>query len=65
MGNKENNRFQLVFNELTMSSGSRILRDKETGVLYFFYHSGNAGGLTPLLDRDGRPMVDTAGYTLP
>jgi len=41
-----------------MASGGRILQDKETGVLYLFYYSGYAGGLTPLLDRDGKPVVD-------
>ena len=31
--------------------------DKETGVNYVFYKSGYAGGMTPLLDRDGKPVV--------
>ena len=31
--------------------------DKETGVNYIFRQSGNAGGMTPLLDRDGKPVV--------
>ena len=31
--------------------------DKETGVNYFFHASGYAGGLTPLLDKDGKPIV--------
>ena len=34
-----------------------ILVDKVTGVNYLFVQSGNAGGLTPLLDRDGKPVV--------
>jgi hypothetical protein len=34
-----------------------ILVDKETGVNYIFCQSGNAGGLTPLLDRDGKPVI--------
>ena len=33
--------------------------DKETGVNYIFRQSGHAGGLTPLLDRDGKPVVST------
>ncbi|MCI8524419.1 MAG: xylan 1,4-beta-xylosidase [Oscillospiraceae bacterium] len=36
---------------------SEIWVDRETGVNYFFHHSGNAAGLTPLLDRDGKPVV--------
>ncbi len=31
--------------------------DKETGVNYLFRQSGYAGGLTPLLDRNGNPVV--------
>ncbi len=31
--------------------------DKETGVNYVFHQSGYAGGMTPLLDRDGKPVV--------
>ena len=34
-----------------------ILVDKETGVNYLFRASGYAGGLTPLLDREGKPVV--------
>ncbi|MCL2857583.1 MAG: DUF6440 family protein [Oscillospiraceae bacterium] len=34
----------------------RILRDKRTGVQYMFVASGYAGGLSPLLDMDGRPV---------
>ena len=34
-----------------------ILVDKETGVNYLFASSGYAGGLTPLLDREGKPVV--------
>ena len=31
--------------------------DRQTGVNYLFTHSGHAGGLTPLLDADGKPVV--------
>lgn len=34
-----------------------ILVDKKTGVNYLFVQSGHAGGLTPLLNRDGTPVV--------
>ena len=33
----------------------------ETGVLYLFHKDGYAGGLTPLLDKDGKPAVDQQG----
>lgn len=31
--------------------------DTETGVNYLFHRNGNASGLTPLLDKDGKPVV--------
>ena len=31
--------------------------DRETGVHYLWRKSGYAGGLTPLLDADGKPVV--------
>ena len=34
-----------------------ILVDKKTGVNYLFHASGYAGGLTPLLNADGSPVV--------
>ena len=36
---------------------TEIWVDKETGVNYVFHASGYAGGMTPLLDRDGKPVV--------
>lgn len=36
---------------------SEIWVDRETGVNYFFHASGNSGGLTPLLNRDGTPVI--------
>ena len=38
-------------------SGSEIWVDTQTGVNYFFHASGYAGGLTVLLDRDGKPVI--------
>ena len=34
-----------------------VLVDKETGVNYLFASSGYAGGLTVLLDKDGKPVI--------
>ncbi len=31
--------------------------DRETGVNYLYRASGNAGGLTVLLDAEGKPVV--------
>ena len=48
-------RFEKVYSQ-DLGSVS-IFVDKETGVNYLFSQSGYAGGLTPLLDRDGKPVV--------
>lgn len=37
--------------------GTMVLVDRETGVNYLFVSSGYAGGLTVLLDREGKPII--------
>jgi hypothetical protein len=39
-----------------------IIVDKETGVNYLFVHRGYGGGLTPLLDEDGKPIITKDFY---
>ena len=52
---KKEERFVQVYSE---NFGSQvILVDKVTGVNYLFVQSGYAGGLTPLLNRDGTPVI--------
>lgn len=47
----------------TMKEGSdwttkrEIWVDRQTGVNYLWVSSGYAGGLTPLLNYDGRPVI--------
>lgn len=53
-------RFQVIHKEGTMS-GFKIIVDTETGVNYLFSWDGYAGGLTPLLDKEGKPVVTTGG----
>lgn len=36
-----------------------ILQDLKTGVEYMYVQSGYSGGLTPLLDREGKPVVSS------
>ncbi|MCU9613536.1 DUF6440 family protein [Caldibacillus lycopersici] len=50
------NRFEVIHKEGTLS-GCKIYRDKVTGVHYLFSWDGYAGGLTPLLDSNGNPVV--------
>lgn len=52
----KNDRFEKVYTQGAMNV-TEIWVDKETGVNYIFHQSGYAGGMTPLLDRDGKPVV--------
>lgn len=52
----KNERFKKVYSQGAVT-GTEIWVDKETGVNYVFHFSGYAGGLTPLLDKDGKPVV--------
>ena len=59
MANKKDDRFVKVYSQSGGFAGNNmvIYVDKETGVNYLFSCSGYAGGLTPLLNRDGTPVV--------
>lgn len=48
-------RFKKVYSQ---SAGAfEIWIDKETGVNYLYHSSGYAGGLTVLLNKEGKPVV--------
>ena len=49
-------RFEKVYTQGALTT-TEIWVDKETGVNYLFHADGKAGGLTPLLDKDGRPVI--------
>ena len=49
-------RFIKVYSQGTFSV-SQIWVDKETGVNYFYHEDGYSGGLTPLLDKEGKPVI--------
>ncbi len=53
---KKDNRFEKVYTQGALDI-VEIWVDKQTGVNYIFRVSGYAGGMTPLLDRDGKPVV--------
>ncbi len=52
----KNERFERIYSQGTMNV-TEIWVDKVTGVNYVFHACGQAGGMTPLLDREGRPVV--------
>ena len=61
---KKEKRFEVAYQQGAIMDVIEILVDKETGVNYLFRTNGNAGGLTPLLDREGKPVITSlAGRT--
>lgn len=52
----KDDRFVKTYGQGTLNI-TEIWVDRETGVNYVFHASGNAGGLTPLLDREGKPVI--------
>ena len=59
MAEKKEKRFIRTLAEGGGFSGpaTYILVDRETGVNYLYAASGYGGGLTVLLDRDGKPVI--------
>lgn len=53
-----NERFEKVYSQGAVNV-TEIWVDRETGVNYMFHASGYAGGMTPLLDREGKPIITT------
>ncbi|MDE5577582.1 MAG: xylan 1,4-beta-xylosidase [Oscillospiraceae bacterium] len=49
-------RFKRIYKQGVVSI-MEIWVDTETGVNYLYREDGYSGGLTPLLDRDGKPVV--------
>lgn len=57
---KKDKRFELVYDEgssLSDDGLKKVFVDKETGVCYLTWKSGYAGGITPLLDSEGKPVI--------
>ena len=52
-----NKRFEVKNTQGVFNTG-KIIVDTETDVNYLFWQEGYAGGLTPLLNRDGTVVVD-------
>ena len=60
-------RFEVLLNETPnggMMMATVIIRDTVTGVLYLQLVNGYSGGLTPLLDAEGKPIVWNDGDEL-
>ncbi|MCM1090416.1 MAG: DUF6440 family protein [Butyrivibrio sp.] len=57
---KKDERFEILEkegNQLKDAGLIQIIVDKQTGVNYLWVKSGYAGGLSPLLDAEGKPII--------
>lgn len=50
-------RFTKTYSQSGFASDIQIWIDNETGVNYVFIQNGYSGGLTPLIDSEGKPVV--------
>ena len=58
---KADNRFEKIYSQGGFTRTMEIWVDKKTGANYLCTQSGYAGGMTPLLSRDGSPVVTPVG----
>ncbi len=49
-------RFKTIYTQGALTN-TAILVDTETGVNYLFHADGHAGGLTVLVDKNGKPVI--------
>lgn len=52
----DDKRFVRVYSQGKLSA-IEIWVDKETGVNYIFFQSGDAGGMSVLVDAEGKPVI--------
>ena len=54
---KKEERFVKIYSQGGFTTAHQIWVDRQTGVNYLYTQSGYAGGLTALLDREGKPVI--------
>ena len=54
---KTEQRFIKVMGESAFISSNEVLVDTQTGVQYLYHAAGNSGGLTLLVDAEGKPLL--------
>ena len=52
----KSDRFEKVYSQGVLSI-IEVWVDRDTGVNYIFRQDGHSGGMTVLLDKDGKPVV--------
>lgn len=53
---KKDKRFVKMYSQGSLEP-TEIWVDRETGVNYLYHAAGYSGGLTVLVDREGRPVI--------
>ncbi len=53
---KKETRFIKILEEGGFLGSSEVWVDTQTGVQYLYHCAGNSGGLTVLVDAEGRPL---------
>ena len=54
---KKEQRFIKVMEESAFISSNEVLVDTQTGVQYLYHAAGYSGGLTVLVDAEGKPLL--------
>lgn len=54
---KKKKRFVRILQESGFATDNELWVDTQTGVTYLWHSSGYGGGLTPLLDASGNPII--------
>lgn len=54
-------RFEEIYSQGKLTV-TKILRDNETGILYMVHQEGYGMGLTVMVDKEGKPLVDKGYY---
>ncbi|WP_394863255.1 DUF6440 family protein [Paraclostridium bifermentans] len=52
-----NKRFVTIYED-GWNQTNKIIVDTQTGVHYFYSSAGSSGGVTPLLDKEGKVVID-------
>ena len=53
----ENERFIQIYKQSSLNDRFRIYYDKETKVMYLITDIYKGGGITVLVDKDGKPLI--------
>ncbi len=57
MKDKSDERFIRIYKQSKISHNTEIWVDRMTGVQYLYHGTGYGGGICPLLDEHGKPVI--------